>query len=101
MLATTFAEWRAVPVSAAAEGGGEAADLTALRVSVDADGAYRMDGQSVDLDGLIMRVRDGLAVDEDRRIVLATHDDAPLRAVVAAMDAIRDADGHNLSLARE
>lgn len=101
MLATTFAEWRAVPVSAAGEGGGEAADLTALRVSVDADGAYRMDGQSVDLDGLIRRVRDGLAVDEDRRIVLATHDDAPLRAVVAAMDAIRDADGHNLSLARE
>ncbi|ABI57191.1 ExbD/TolR family protein [Alkalilimnicola ehrlichii MLHE-1] len=101
MLATTFAQWRAVPVSAAGEGGDAVAELTALRVSVDADGRFRMEGQAVDLSVLKQRVRDGLTADPDRPVRLQTHDDAPLRAVVAAMDGIRAAGGHNLSLARE
>lgn len=101
MLATTFAQWRAVPVSAAGEGRDALAELTALRVGVDADGGYRVDGQPADLSTLQRRIREGLTEDPDRPIRLQTHDEAPLRAVVVAMDGIREAGGHNLSLARE
>lgn len=85
MLASRLVAERALPLSAAAEGGGGGEG--ALLVEALPDG-YRLGGEALDAEGLAARLSARLAIDPTTPVVLRTAPGADVQRVVSALDAM-------------
>lgn len=98
MLASSFADWRAIDLIApAAEGGSEPMTGTVL-VDVRQDG-IRMSGQPVTLDGMRIIARRHLDKDPDRLFIVRPVAGVALQSAVDVMDGLSSEGVSNLSLA--
>ena len=73
----------------------ETADL--VRVTIGADGGYRLDGAVVTSQGLTTFVLDRRADRPNMTLVVRVHPEAPYGAVVRTVELVREADVDNFS----
>lgn len=97
MLATNFADWRSLTLSASAAttGGSASSSSDATIVGIDADGAVTLDGEPVVLQALAVR----LSVRRDERILVRPEDETPLQHIVAVLDLLEVAGIDSATLA--
>lgn len=98
MLATNFADWRSLTLSASAAttGGGASSSSDATIVGIGEDGAVTLDGEPVALQALAVR----LSVRRDERILVRPEDDTPLQDIVSVLDLLETAGIDNATLVR-
>ncbi|MCA8928411.1 MAG: biopolymer transporter ExbD [Alphaproteobacteria bacterium] len=97
MLASSFQDWRVIPVSAAGPVGGGAGPKGALLVQVRPDG-LRLGGHPLGPEALAARVQAQMAAAPDRRVLVEPAPGVPLQAAVAVLDRLAAAGARNLSL---
>lgn len=97
MLATNFADWRSLTLSASAAttGGSASSTSDATIVGIGVDGAVTLDGEPVALQALSVR----LSVRRDDRILVRPEDDTPLQHIVSVLDLLEVAGIDNATLA--
>lgn len=97
MLASSFLDWRAIELSApGASSGGEPLE-DAVLVEVRKDG-IRLSGEALTREALVQRMRDLLARDADRRVLVKTSDGVVMQETVAVLDRLTAAGVTDLSL---
>ncbi len=86
MLASRFAQLQAIELNLAAADGGILAPAEVTRLlRLDADGALRLDGEAVDLEQLLARLREQPGV----HLVVQPAPGVPLQQMVELMDRLR------------
>ncbi|MFP4684146.1 MAG: ExbD/TolR family protein [Ectothiorhodospira sp.] len=101
MLASSFLDWRLLPLHAASGEAPAAAEQTALRVHIAADGGIRLEGRAMEPDGLTRALSARLAEAPERSVVVQPEGDVPLQRLVAVLDRVRTAGASRVTLAEE
>lgn len=99
MLASRFADWRAVDVPSPVALSGEAADRNALIVDVGTD-SLRLAGAELPLSLLVERAKARIAARSDQRVIVRPGEGVTLQATMDVLDALRGAGVLDLSLSR-
>ncbi|WP_290648298.1 biopolymer transporter ExbD [Aquisalimonas sp.] len=97
MLATSYLDWRVIPLHTPAQGAVAAPLEGALLVEVRPDG-FRLSGEMVAPDELIARIAQAVKGAPERRVLVRPADDVPLQQSVAALDLLEAAGARNVSL---
>jgi len=97
MLASSFLNWRAMPLNAGEPAGADNGPKGALLVQVRPDG-LRLAGHALALDAIAQRVAASLAETPGRRVLVEPAPGVPLQAAVTVLDRLAAAGARNLSL---
>ena len=100
MLASSFFDWRAIDLTAPGQAAASPSAEGAVLVEVRADG-LRLSGQPITLDDLAQHLRDRLADDAGRRVLVQASTGVALQRVIAVLDRVSDAGASDLSLVRD
>ena len=101
MLASSFLDWRLLPLHAASGTAPAAAEQAPLRVHVAADGGIRLQDRAVEPGGLARALGARLAEAPGRAVVVQPEGDLPLQRLVAVLDQVRAAGASQVTLAGE
>ena len=97
MLASSFLEWRTIPLGAPGQGEGGASVVGALLVDVRSDD-LRLGGESVSAEGLSSRVTAAVKASPDRHVLVRPDAGVPLQRSVEVLDLLEAAGARNVSL---
>lgn len=100
MLASSFLDWRTIPLATPAAGSRVASDLTPLQVRIHLDGRLVFEGEALELGQLRAAVRGRLADEPGRSVVVRPDDAVPLQRVVEVLDRVRDSGAGSVRLDR-
>ena len=100
MLTSSFLEWRAIELKLPAKAAAGAPDEPSLVVSISDDGALRLDGERIADADLGARLGRHLAGDPARSVVVRAAGRVPLQRTIEVLEAVSDAGGRSVSLAR-
>ncbi|MBK1692574.1 ExbD/TolR family protein [Ectothiorhodospira mobilis] len=101
MLASSFLDWRLLPLHAASGKAPATAEQTVLRVQIAADGAIRLEGRTMAPGGLTRALVARLAEAPERAVVVQPEGDVPLQRLVAVLDQVRAAGASQVTLAED
>jgi len=97
MLATSFLDWRSIPLRTAGAAGEAAGMEGALLVEVTSAGP-RLSGELVDLPALRARVAERVSARPEQRVLVRPGPAADMQAMVATLDALDAAGARELAL---
>ena len=100
MLASSFAEWRAIDLAAPGKSGGSPSAEGAVLVEIRTEG-LRLSGTPMPLDALVARIAGMTERRPDLRIVVKPARGIPLQVTVRVLDRLTAAGVADLSLIRD
>jgi biopolymer transport protein ExbD len=100
MLASSFLDWRTIPLATPATDSRVTSDLTPLQVRIHLDGRLVFEGEALELGQLRAAVRGRLADEPGRSVVVRPDDAVPLQRVVEVLDRVRDSGAGSVRLDR-
>ena len=100
MLASSFLDWRAIDLNTPVQAAAAPSAVGAVLVEVRSDG-LRLSGQRIALDDLVAHMRDRLADDADRRVLVRASAGVALQEVITVLDRLSGAGVADLSLIRD
>ncbi|AHK78727.1 biopolymer transporter ExbD [Ectothiorhodospira haloalkaliphila] len=102
MLASSFLDWSAVPLSTpSAQQTPAVVDEPPLSVRIFVDSGVRIEGEAVERDAIRSVVRQYLDDQPERTVVVQPEGGVPLQQVVDVLDEVRHANPRSMRLARE
>ncbi|SEP79741.1 biopolymer transport protein ExbD [Ectothiorhodospira magna] len=101
MLASSFLDWSAVTLSTPSSQSSAAEDQLPLAVRILPGGELRLGGEPVSAERLVIALREQLAVEPTRTVVVQPAGEVPLQTVVNVLDRVREAEPVSLRLSRE
>ena len=102
MLASSFLDWSAVPLSTpSAQQTPAVVDEPPLSVRIFVDSGVRIEGEAVEHDAIRNVVRQYLEDQPERTVVVQPEGGVPLQQVVDVLDEVRHANPRSMRLARE
>lgn len=102
MLASSFDQWRSLSINApAANKSSSASAAEVLRVSVDTQGAVRLNGELLPEGALEARVRSYLEKNADQAVVVQPDEDTGLQTLVAVLDRLTAVGVRRLNLSTQ
>jgi len=99
MLASSFMDWRGFRLDLPAADATPDADVDPLVVRVLGDGGYRLGGVDLAAEELVERVRAARDGSDQRPVVIQAAPDAPVQAMVRALDRLHGGGIEGASLA--
>jgi biopolymer transport protein ExbD len=100
MLASSFLDWRTIPLATPSTNSRVTSDLTPLQVRIHLDGRLVFEGEALELGQLRAAVRGRLADEPGRSVVVRPDDAVPLQRVVEVLDRVRDSGAGSVRLDR-
>ena len=97
MLASSFLDWRTIPLTAADSAAAGSGSKGAMLVQVGEDG-LRLAGHAMPLDAIAERVAARVAEQPEQRVLVEPAPGVPLQAAVTVLDRLAAAGARNLSL---
>lgn len=102
MLASSFLDWSAVPLSTpSAQQTSAVTDEPPLSVRITLEAGVRIEGKTVDLDTIERVIRQYLDEQPERTVVVQPEGGVALQEVVDVLDEVRRANPRSMRLARE
>ena len=101
MLASSFLEWRALEIRIPTFGSAGSEVESPVRVRVGRDGSVRVDGQAIESEALVLRLRSLAAEDAARPVIVIAEAGVPLQRAIAVIDRVSAAGLSNLTLSSE
>ncbi len=88
MLASSFLDWRAIPIGPRVQGGSTSTPSDSVRLTVAVNGELSLDGESLAREAVTARLRDRLAENPALGVVLQSAPGTPLQHTVTALDLV-------------
>ncbi|MCG5514425.1 ExbD/TolR family protein [Ectothiorhodospira shaposhnikovii] len=101
MLASSFLDWSAVTLSTPSSQSSATEDQPPLAVQILPGGELRLAGEPVSVERLVIALREQLAMEPARTVVVQPAGEVPLQTVVNVLDRVREAEPVSLRLSRE
>lgn len=98
MLATSFVDWRVIPLAAARPGAGAPTLDGAMLIDLTPE-ALRLSGETLDADAFDARVAARLADKPDQRFLLRPRDGADMQRLVGLLDRLEALGARHVDLA--
>lgn len=100
MLASSFLDWRAIPLDAPALSVARASEEGALRVELHAPDELRFAGEVITLEQLEHRLRERLEQRPEQRVLVQAAGGVPLQRTVSVLDRIAASGVSDVALGR-
>lgn len=100
MLATSFLDWRSIVMDLPGAGSTVAEESPALVVSIHADGALLLEGETVEPNGLARRLSEFMAADPDRQVIVRPDDSVNLQRITQVVEQLQAAGAVRMRLDR-
>jgi len=101
MLASSFLDWHSIDLNAPASGRSVASSQSVpLVVGIGTDGAVSLAGVPQTLDRLISGLREQLAANPDRTVIIRPVAGVPVQQTVKILDAVKRAGATSMTLTR-
>lgn len=99
MLASSFLEWRSFDLALPSGDATPAPDVSPIVIDLDRDGPIRVDGNELESDDLVARVRQLRADAPERPVVVRARDTTPVQVTVRTLDRLSAGGIDQVSLA--